>query len=259
MDVYVALHLRVSQDNGHNTKKKLFSCVSVSSLDDYINNITEKVQNGIPFSMFYDFLFQKNNETCSSSSSSGSNDSRISSSSSISSCSNTIPPFLYYIAAPQSPGFPKKEPPFLSFPGTMCRKWKLVSFVNHIRDIFEVFSTKTFFTGWGCLSHTQLLTWTTRVSILFWTINFHLFCVGDPANSYASTDIARRILWPRQTHHDVKIGISSGGVIELAAVKHTKLKFYFIRLRNVGILTKYLGVMCDFHMAISSISNWYGV
>jgi len=202
------------------TQYKTFSCVWGLSLSDYINNITETVQNGIPFSMFYDFLFQKNNETCSSSSSNGSSDSRISSSSNISSSCNIIPPFLYYIAALQSPGFPKKEPQFLSFPDTMCRKWKLASFCQSHRRHLSGFLDKNIFTGRGYLSHAQLPTWRIRISISFWTMNLHLFGVGDPANSHVSTGIARRVLWPGQPHHDVKIGIPSRGVIELAAVKH---------------------------------------
>lgn len=48
----------------YNTKH--FASVWGLSLDDYIKNITETVQNGIPFSVVYDFSFHKNNETYSS-------------------------------------------------------------------------------------------------------------------------------------------------------------------------------------------------
>ena len=52
-------------------------------------------------------------------------------------------------------------------------------------------------------------TWTARVTLLVTIITFDLSGMGDPASSYATADVAVRILWPRKPHQCVKVGVSS--------------------------------------------------
>jgi hypothetical protein len=116
---------------------------------------------------------------------------------------------MHYTAAPQSPGFPKKASPFFSFPGSTCRKSRFSFCQSHPRHLWVFFPPdKNTFTGWGCLSHTQLPTWTTSVSFCFWIINFHPSGVGDPANfhRYSSQDPLTTPVPPLRQNKDIIVG-----------------------------------------------------
>jgi hypothetical protein len=80
---------------------------------------------------------------------------------------------------------------------------------------FRSFSTVLIFMGWDYKSHTQPLTWRTRISLFVWIITLNMWGMGGTTSSYATASICSQDHWSRKLHHYLKVGIPSGRVLPL--------------------------------------------
>jgi hypothetical protein len=67
-----------------------------------------------------------------------------------------------------------------------------------------------------------------RVFHFVWHLPFDLFGLGDPANSYATTDIILRVIGARKPHHHDKVKTHGEGEIIERRNKFTVLYLNFI-------------------------------
>jgi hypothetical protein len=104
---------------------------------------------------------------------------------------------------------------------------------------------------WGYQPHAQPPTWRTRVPLFVWVITFDLSGKGDPASSYATADIALRIVWPRKPHYYVKERIPSVGTIytQIIIITNKNLRSPFLSFR-----VEYLSNFWEFQSKLSNYS-----
>jgi hypothetical protein len=77
---------------------------------------------------------------------------------------------------------------FVSFFFWHYNPWNIVS------SVLEASQQNIIFMGWICQPHTQPPTWRTRISRFVWVITFDLSGTGCATSSYATANIALRVI-----------------------------------------------------------------
>jgi hypothetical protein len=74
-----------------------------------------------------------------------------------------------------------------------------------------VFSTSLCFMGWGCQPTAQPPSWTSKVSLFYWTLTLDLSGLADPASSHVAAGIALEITGSHKPHCHSEVETLLGG------------------------------------------------
>jgi hypothetical protein len=104
--------------------------------------------------------------------------------------------------------------------------------ISSARLLLRVVSITSKFKKCGLLAHSSRVLWWDnhlspehlRVFHFVWHLPFDLFGLGDPASSYATTDIALRVIEACKPHHHDKVETLGGGDFSLEKLNETEGK-----------------------------------
>jgi hypothetical protein len=148
----------------------------------------------------------------------------------ITTLNKAIHPSIYETTAPSGPRSPSWHasihPYFHLFSSSIHFPFsQVVVYLSNPSEASLRFSQNKFFYGLGYYPHAQTPTWWIKVSLFVWVITFDLSGMGVAASSYATTDLALRIISAHKPYHYVKVGTHSGGSTKPSHVNYRTVWF----------------------------------